>query len=69
MSFGTVKRFNSSMDLGFIQPDNGGADLFVHISTVERACLGNLAEDQKISYDLQNDPKRGKTSAENLKAF
>ena len=46
----------------------GGPDVFVHISAVERAGLGNLAEGQKVSFDVQRDPKRGKTSAENLKA-
>jgi CspA family cold shock protein len=68
MSIGTVKWFNSTKGFGFIQPDNGGADVFVHISAVERAGLGTLAEGQKISFDEQRDPKRGKTSAENLKA-
>lgn len=68
MPTGTVKWFNSVKGFGFIQPDNGDADVFVHISAVERAGMGNLAEGQKISYDLQRDPKRGKTSAENLKA-
>ena len=68
MAVGTVKWFNSSKGFGFIQPDNGGADVFVHISAVERAGLGNLSEGQKISYDEQRDPKRGKVSAENLKA-
>ena len=68
MSIGTVKWFNSIKGFGFIQPDNGGADVFVHISAVERAGLANLAEGQKISYDEQRDLKRGKTSAENLTA-
>ena len=67
MPIGAVKWFNSSKGFGFIQPDSGGADVFVHISAVERAGLGTLAEGQKISYELQTDPKRGKTSAENLK--
>ena len=67
MPVGTVKWFNSSKGFGFIQPDGGGADVFVHISAVERAGLNNLAEGQQISYELQTDPKRGKTSAENLK--
>ncbi|CAK0773421.1 Cold shock protein CspA [uncultured Gammaproteobacteria bacterium] len=67
MSTGTVKWFNSTKGFGFIQPDNGGADVFVHISAVERAGLRGLVEGQKVSYDEQRDPKRGKTSAENLK--
>ena len=67
MPVGTVKWFNSTKGFGFIQPDNGGPDVFVHISAVERAGLRGLAEGQKISYEEQRDPKRGKTSAENLK--
>ncbi|MGH6619340.1 MAG: cold-shock protein [Alphaproteobacteria bacterium] len=68
MPTGTVKWFNSAKGFGFIQPEGGGPDVFVHISAVERAGLGNLAEGQKVSFDVQRDPKRGKTSAENLKA-
>ena len=68
MAIGTVKWFNTTKGFGFIQPDNGGADVFVHVSAVERAGLRGLVEGQKISYDEQRDPKRGKTSAENLKA-
>ena len=68
MTTGTVKWFNSTKGFGFIQPDNGGADVFVHISAVQRAGLTGLNEGQKISYEEQRDPKRGKTSAENLKA-
>jgi CspA family cold shock protein len=68
MPVGTVKWFNSAKGFGFIQPDQGGTDVFVHISAVERAGLSSLAEGQKVSYDEQKDPKRGKTSAENLKA-
>lgn len=68
MPVGTVKWFNSTKGFGFIQPDQGGPDVFVHISAVERAGMGTLNEGQKVSYDLQRDPKRGKTSAENLKA-
>ncbi len=67
MPIGTVKWFNSTKGYGFIQPENGGADVFVHISAVERAGLGSLTEGQKISYEEQRDPKRGKSSAENLK--
>ena len=68
MPVGTVKWFNSAKGYGFIQPDNGGADVFVHISAVERAGMSGLAEGQKVSFEEQRDPKRGKTSAENLKA-
>jgi len=67
MPEGTVKWFNSTKGYGFIQPDGGGADVFVHISAVERAGLRGLAEGQKIFFEEQRDPKRGKTSAENLK--
>ena len=68
MPVGTVKWFNATKGFGFIQPDQGGTDVFVHISAVERAGLTNLVEGQKVSYEEQKDPKRGKTSAENLKA-
>jgi CspA family cold shock protein len=68
MPVGTVKWFNSTKGFGFIQPDGGGPDIFVHISAVERAGLRGLNEGQKVSYDEQRDPKRGKSSAENLKA-
>ena len=68
MAIGTVKWFNTTKGFGFIQPDSGGADVFVHVSAVERAGLRGLVEGQKISYDEQRDPKRGKTSAEHLKA-
>jgi CspA family cold shock protein len=67
MPVGTVKWFNATKGYGFIQPESGGADVFVHISAVERAGLNGLAEGQKISYEEQRDPKRNKTSAENLK--
>lgn len=69
MPTGTVKWFNSTKGFGFIQPQDGGPDVFVHISAVERSGLGNLAEGQKISYEVQRDPKRNKSSAENLKAL
>jgi CspA family cold shock protein len=68
VAIGTVKWFNAQKGFGFIQPEGGGADVFVHISAVERAGMGSLQEGQKVSYEEQRDPKRGKTSAENLKA-
>ena len=67
MNRGIVKWFNSQKGFGFIQPDNGGNDVFVHISAVERAGLSGLAEGQKISFEIKADPKRGKSSAENLR--
>jgi cold shock protein len=66
MATGTVKWFNASKGFGFIQPDSGGKDVFVHISAVERAGLQGLHEGQKISYDVQSE--RGKEAATNLKA-
>lgn len=68
MAIGTVKWFNAQKGYGFIQPEGGGADVFVHISAVERAGMGTLQEGQKVSFEEQRDAKRGKTSAENLKA-
>ena len=68
MAVGTVKWFNAQKGFGFIQPEGGGPDVFVHISAVERAGMRSLQEGQKISYDEQRDAKRGKSSAENLKA-
>jgi CspA family cold shock protein len=68
MSIGTVKWFNAQKGFGFIQPEDGSKDVFVHISAVERAGIGNLVEGQKLSFDLENDARRGKTSACNLKA-
>ena len=66
MTNGTVKFFNSTKGFGFIQPDEGGADVFVHISAVERAGMRGLVEGQRISYEEQRDAKRGKSSAENI---
>ena len=66
MPTGTVKFFNENKGYGFIQPETGGQDAFVHISAVERAGMRSLRQDQRISYDLQQD-NRGKTSAVNLK--
>jgi len=67
MATGTVKWFNATKGFGFIQPDDGGNDVFVHISAVERAGLSGLAEGQKVSYEVVEDRKRGKSSAENLR--
>ncbi len=67
MPIGTVKFFNTSKGYGFIQPDGGGNDAFVHISAVERSGLIGLSDNQRISYDLEQD-RRGKLSAINLKA-
>ena len=67
MSTGTVKWFNETKGYGFIQPDDGGKDVFVHISAVERAGLRSLAEGQKVTYDVEADRRSGKESATNLK--
>ena len=66
MASGTVKWFNTTKGFGFIQPDEGGNDVFVHISAVQRSGLQTLNEGQKVSYELQQE--RGKTAAANLKA-
>ena len=68
MATGTVKWFNGQKGFGFIQPDDGGNDVFVHISGVERAGMRGLNEGQKISYELRADRKTGKSSADNLQA-
>lgn len=67
VSTGTVKWFNETKGYGFITPDQGGSDVFVHISAVERSGMRGLNEGQKISYDLEADRKTGKSSAVNLK--
>jgi cold shock protein len=67
MSTGTVKWFNSQKGFGFIQPEDGSKDVFVHISAVERAGMSGLNEGQKISYEIVADRKTGKSSAENLR--
>ncbi len=67
MPIGTVKFFNAQKGYGFIQPEDGGQDAFVHISAVERAGMRTLNQDQKVSYELQQD-QRGKTSAVNLQS-
>ena len=64
---GTVKWFNETKGYGFIQPDNGGKDVFVHVSAVERSGLRGLAEGQKITYEVEADRRSGKESAVNLK--
>jgi cold shock protein len=69
MSIGTVKWFNSTKGYGFIQPEDGTADVFVHISAVEQAGLRSLNEGQKVSFDLQHDPRKGKSAAGNLRTL
>ncbi len=65
---GTVKFFNTTKGFGFIQPDNGGADVFVHISAVERAGMRTIVEGQKLSFEVVKDNRSGKSAAENLQA-
>ena len=67
MTTGTVKWFNAQKGFGFIQPDDGSKDAFVHISAVERAGLNHLVEGQKIEFDLVSDQRSGKLSAANLR--
>ena len=68
MNTGTVKWFNATKGFGFIQPYNGGADVFVHISAVERAGMRDIVEGQKLEYEMVRDNKSGKMSADQLKA-
>jgi CspA family cold shock protein len=68
MTTGTVKFFNTTKGFGFIQPDTGGADVFVHISAVERAGLRSLVEGQKVNFDVEQDRRSGKSAATNLSA-
>ena len=68
MSTGTVKWYNSEKGYGFIQPDDGGKDAFVHVSAVERAGMNDLREGQKISFELVSDARSGKMSADKLQA-
>ena len=67
MTTGTVKWFNGQKGFGFIQPDEGGKDIFVHISAVERAGMSNLNEGQKVTFDVLEDRRTGKSSADNLR--
>lgn len=68
MTQGTVKWFNGQKGYGFIEPDDGGRDVFVHISAVERAGMHGLREGQKVSFEVVSDRRTGKSSAENLRA-
>ena len=69
MPSGTVKFFNTTKGYGFIEPDDGSKDVFVHATAVERAGLGTIAEGQKLSFDVVTDSRSGKSSADNLKAL
>lgn len=69
MTTGTVKWFNATKGFGFIQPEDGGPDVFVHISAVERAGLRGLDEGQKVSYELEQDRRSGKMAAGQLQAL
>ncbi len=68
MTIGTVKWFNAQKGFGFIQPETGGKDVFVHISAVERSGMSSLAEGQKVSFDVEKDQRSGKVAAINLKS-
>jgi cold shock protein len=68
MNTGTVMWFNNQKGFGFIQPDNGNKDVFVHITAVERAGMYELKEGQKVSFDIVSDSRTGKSAAENLQA-
>ena len=67
MPTGTVKWFDATKGYGFIRPEDGSPDVFVHVSAVERAGMDALREGQKVAYEVQRDPRRGKSSAENLR--
>ncbi len=69
MQTGTVKWFNGQKGFGFIQPENGGNDVFVHICAVERAGMTSLQEGQKVSFELERDARSGKTAAAQLQAL
>lgn len=68
MNTGTVKFFNTTKGFGFIQPDSGGADVFVHISAVERSGMRSLTEGQQVSFEIVRDSRSGRSAAENLQA-
>ena len=68
MTTGTVKFYNSQKGFGFIQPDDGGKDVFVHATALERAGIRSLVEGQKVSFDIQEDPRTRKISASNLRS-
>lgn len=68
MNTGTVKFFNTTKGFGFIEPEDGATDVFVHISAVERAGLRSIVEGQKLTYEVVRDPKSGKSAADNLQA-
>jgi CspA family cold shock protein len=68
MTVGTVKFFNVQKGFGFISPEDGSEDVFVHVSAIERAGMTTLNEGQRLSFDVVKDPKKGKTNAQNLKA-
>ena len=68
MTTGTVKWFNPTKGFGFIQPDDGGKDVFVHVSAVERSELGHLSEGQKIAFEVERDRKTGRESAVSLRS-
>lgn len=68
MSLGTVKFFDTNRGFGFIQPEDGSKDVFVHISAVERSGLDTIAEGQKLSFEVEKDSRSGKSSAQNLQA-
>lgn len=68
MNTGTVKFFNATKGFGFITPEDGNSDVFVHISAVERAGMTTIVEGQKLNYEVVRDPKSGKSAADNLQA-
>jgi CspA family cold shock protein len=68
MTTGTVKFYNAQKGFGFIEPDDGGKDVFVHATALERAGMSNLAEGQKVSFDTEVDRRSGKTAVANIKA-
>ena len=68
MTVGTVKFFNVQKGFGFISPEDGSEDVFVHVSAIERAGMATLNEGQRLSFDVVKDPKKGKTNAQNLRA-